>query len=240
MNRTPIARRAFDKYESYGAYHWRECDRRSKAFNPPLVARYQVVVDRLGSAARVLEMGAGDGCLTAMLAQSGAEVTGVEVDRAAVQLASIALKSTGNCAIIQADCYCLPFFEETFDVVVMADVIEHLDEPMVALAEANRVLKSDGLLLATTPKWRPDRVWDVRHVHEYTPAELQSCLGKYFGSVTVSFFWPAFWSKIYSTRVGWRALRVYARYFPNPFLKSGLREELFGQILAVCREPIRN
>jgi len=233
-------RRAFDKYESHGAYHWKECDRWSRVFNPPLVARYQVVIDRVRIASQILEIGAGDGCLTASLAESGVNVTGIEVDGTAVRLASRALQGRDNCAIARADCYKLPFSPEKFDVAVMADVIEHLDEPATALAEAARVLKPEGVLIVTTPKWRPDRVWDVCHVHEYTTSEIVHCLGKFFERVEISFFWPLFWSNIYSTKIGWRAIRMYARYFPNPFLKVGFAEDRFGQILAVCRNPMVN
>jgi SAM-dependent methyltransferase len=233
-------RRTFDKYESGGAYHWKECDRRSRTFNPPLVARYQVVADRITDAAHVLEIGAGDGRLTALLAESGARVVGIEIDDTAVRLASSALWRMENCAIAQADCYKLPFPTEIFDVAVMADVIEHLDEPESALEEAARVLKPGGVLILTTPKWRPDRVWDVHHVHEFTPSEIGSCLKQFFERVDISYFWPLFWSNVYSSRIGWRALRVYARYFPNPFLKVGSREESFGQILAMCCNPTKN
>jgi len=231
------SRRKFDKYDSLGAYHWQQSDRHSKTYNPPLVARYQIVIDRVKHAAQILEIGAGDGCLTASLAQNGTAVTGVEVESAAVRLASSALAHYQNCAIAQADCYRLPFLANAFDVVVMADVIEHLDDPETALAEAARVLNPDGVMILTTPKWRPDRMWDVYHVHEYTPRELNHCLKRFFGHVDVQFFWPLFWSNLYSTRIGWHALRTYARYFPNPFLKMGSVEDKFGQILAVCRIP---
>lgn len=230
-------RRSFDKYESYGAYHWKESDRWSKTFNPPLVARYQVVSDRVGDASRILEVGAGDGCLTARLTRAGANVIGVEVDDTAVKLAAKALRGIDDCAIAHADCYQLPFGSKAFDLVVMADVIEHLDDPNSALRETARVLKPDGFLIMTTPKWRPDRVWDVHHVHEYTSAEIDECLKGYFNSVELRYFWPLIWSRIYSTKIGWRALRIYARYFPNPFLKVGSKEDTFGQILAICRKP---
>jgi 2-polyprenyl-3-methyl-5-hydroxy-6-metoxy-1,4-benzoquinol methylase len=234
MHNSQNTRRAFDKYKLGGAYHWKECDRLSRRFNPPLVARYQVVIDCVESAAQVLEIGSGDGRLTASLAESSAKVVGIEIDNIAVRLAASALQPMENCVIAQADCYRLPFLAEKFDVVVMADVIEHLDKPEAALAEVARVLKSDGTLILTTPKWRPDRVWDVYHVHEYTPSEITNCLKNFFECVKISYFWPLFWSNVYSTKIGWRILRVYARYFTNPFLRVGSAEEGFGQILAVC------
>jgi SAM-dependent methyltransferase len=159
------------------------------------------------------------------------------VEPTAVRLAVAALKDFDQCSIAQADCYRLPFSPKTFDLAVMADVIEHLEDPESALAEAALVLKPDGILLVTTPKWRADRVWDVHHVREYTPSEIYACLSAFFQSVDISYFWPLFWSRLYSTRIGWRLLRAYSRYFSNPFLKVGAEETLFGQILAVCRGP---
>lgn len=50
-----------------------------------------------------------------------------------------------------ADAYQLPFGEGTFDVVVCAEVIEHMREPARALEEVRRVLKPGGKLLLTTP-----------------------------------------------------------------------------------------
>ena len=46
----------------------------------------------------------------------------------------------------------LPIPDETFDVVLCCEVIEHMDvDPMFMLSEANRVLKTGGTLIITTP-----------------------------------------------------------------------------------------
>ena len=50
-----------------------------------------------------------------------------------------------------ADAYRLPFGDEAFDVVLCAEVLEHMQEPARALAEMRRVLKAGGKLLLTTP-----------------------------------------------------------------------------------------
>ena len=46
----------------------------------------------------------------------------------------------------------LPFFEDnSFDLVTMFDVIEHLQKPCTVLNEAHRILKASGILIVTTP-----------------------------------------------------------------------------------------
>jgi ubiquinone/menaquinone biosynthesis C-methylase UbiE len=46
----------------------------------------------------------------------------------------------------------IPVEDETFDVVICCEVIEHMElDPMFMLAEVNRVLKPQGTLILTTP-----------------------------------------------------------------------------------------
>lgn len=46
----------------------------------------------------------------------------------------------------------LPVLDETFDVVLCCEVIEHMEvDPMFMMSEINRVLKPEGLLILTTP-----------------------------------------------------------------------------------------
>lgn len=57
--------------------------------------------------------------------------------------------------VVVADAADLPFEDETANLVVMTEVLEHLPEPQKALAEAARILKPGGLLALTTPfLWR--------------------------------------------------------------------------------------
>lgn len=45
----------------------------------------------------------------------------------------------------------LPFAGNTFDLVILGEVIEHLYDPDKIMSECNRILKSNGVLLITTP-----------------------------------------------------------------------------------------
>lgn len=52
---------------------------------------------------------------------------------------------------VLTDAHQLAFADETFDVVIIQAVLEHLIEPFVAVEEFWRILKPNGLVLADTP-----------------------------------------------------------------------------------------
>ena len=56
--------------------------------------------------------------------------------------------------LAQAHAETLPFPSESFDAVVLTEVIEHVDDPDAVLAEARRVLKPDGRCLVSAPNER--------------------------------------------------------------------------------------
>ncbi|OGV41772.1 MAG: hypothetical protein A2X48_14260 [Lentisphaerae bacterium GWF2_49_21] len=55
----------------------------------------------------------------------------------------------------------LPFRDDFFDIVVMDEVIEHLQEPGSTLREIKRVLKPDGYLIITTPSRFMTSFWKL-------------------------------------------------------------------------------
>ena len=65
----------------------------------------------------------------------------------------------------------MPTDSETYDVVRLSEVLEHVRDPVAVLKEMRRVIKPDGDLLATVPFiYRihgPDTDW-----HRFTPARL--------------------------------------------------------------------
>ncbi len=99
-----------------------------------------------GRGLEILDLGCRDGALsTAYL--DGNHVVGVDVDRAALARAEERGLETAWADVDES----LPFPAESFDVVVAAEVLEHLRLPERALGEAMRVLRPGGLLVGSVP-----------------------------------------------------------------------------------------
>lgn len=66
--------------------------------------------------------------------------------------------------------YALPFPDETFDCVIISEVLEHLHEDDRALREISRVLRSGGILAASVPREGPEAVcWALSKQYRNTP-----------------------------------------------------------------------
>ena len=51
----------------------------------------------------------------------------------------------------EIDMHALPYPDESFDLVVHSDTLEHVDDPLMALVECRRVLRQGGVLIYTIP-----------------------------------------------------------------------------------------
>lgn len=104
----------------------------------------------------VLDVGCGRGEILRRTTELGARAYGIDYAAAAVQLSrevSRSLEANGDPpGVYQASALYLPFEPESFDRVLMLDIVEHLypDELNHALAEAYRVLKPGGRIVIHT------------------------------------------------------------------------------------------
>jgi SAM-dependent methyltransferase len=97
----------------------------------------------------VLDLGCGDGRLTARLAETGARVTGVDRSRIALERAREAHPELELAA--PSPDGGLPFADGWFDVVVCINVLEHVADTQRFLSELRRVLAPAGFLALAVP-----------------------------------------------------------------------------------------
>lgn len=143
----------FTKYKEKGAYHW-EWYKNNEHYRSKVNQILKLVEEK-----SVLDVGAGDGLISSLL-----DIKGIDNDEEGVRLAR-----EKGADVILGDAYQIPFEDESFDSVLMADVLEHLEFPEKGLLEARRVLKK--YLYITTPE-RSDKMSKF-HYQEWTHKELE-------------------------------------------------------------------
>ena len=109
-----------------------------------------IVLDLVGAGKAVLDVGCSTGYLAVALGERGCTVTGIEVDPEAAELARPHLKD-----VVVADLDTVNLdslgIEDRFDVVVFADVLEHLRDPVGTLRAASDLLRPDGYVVVSIP-----------------------------------------------------------------------------------------
>lgn len=102
-----------------------------------------------GPTLRVLDAGCGSGRLLDELRDYG-HVTGLDLNPDSVEVA----RSRGHEDVVQGPVEQLPWPDETFDVVISLDMVEHTADDRVTLRELRRVTKTGGHFLMTVPALR--------------------------------------------------------------------------------------
>lgn len=110
---------------------------------------------------KILDLGCGAGGVCVSLANRNNRVVGLDLDKKLINLTKINVEDSedgfpnyGGVSEIRASGTSIPFKDETFDLIVCNDVIEHLDEQKELISEIYRVLKEGGYLYLTTPNKR--------------------------------------------------------------------------------------
>ena len=78
---------------------------------------------------------------------------------------------------VLADATNLPFRVGSFDGALLKDLIEHLDNPVRALAEAARTVRVGGVITVEVPRAIPRAVWgDPTHIRGFTARALEATM----------------------------------------------------------------
>jgi len=113
--------------------------------------RQEYLVRRLKSGMRVLNIGVGSGYLEGLAAAKGVDIYSLDPNEQSVERLRLSL-GVGDKAQV-GYCQKIPFNAELFDVVIMSEVLEHLDEDVFqqTITEVKRVLRKDGRFIGTVP-----------------------------------------------------------------------------------------
>ena len=140
----------------------------------PPPAHLAAFVRGLEPARRALDIGCGDGRLTAGIPSE--QVTAADVSRVALERAAARLGTEG--VLLEPDAP-LPFGDNSFDLVLCAETLEHVRDVQLLLSEARRVLEPGGRLAVTTPA-NPEAIAPEHpfspHIRFFTAASLREAL----------------------------------------------------------------
>lgn len=163
MNKEDFARRLWnyrkDNWNGVQAEEWQK-----KVVEQQLICDLNPFFERiehefsLAPPYRYLDVGSGIGSYVITALERGITAFGVEPDRIGVGTQESALRIA--CDRVGTDHIfasavgeCLPFPDESFDLITMNQVLEHVQDIPKVLDEAMRVLKAGGVLIFSTPNY---------------------------------------------------------------------------------------
>ena len=120
------------------------------------------------------DLGFGPGVLTAFILEQDTSwrVEGVDISKDCLHHAQRLLEKKrvlARSTLSVGDVRSLPYPDDTFDVVIAVEVLEHIPDPVTGLVEAMRVLKPDGYAMTALPVQLP--LW--MHLYDFdTPDEV--------------------------------------------------------------------
>jgi len=132
---------------------------------------------------KILDIGCGDGEYTSFFCSNDNEVFGLDIKNRVRQ-------EFRKFQFVKGNAESLPFPDESFDLIISFDVLEHIHDDLKAIKEMHRVLKEGGNLFLETPNRERLSYWllliigkkrnyplklgeDCIHLREYTKPELK-------------------------------------------------------------------
>ena len=139
--------------------------------------------------ADVLDVGCNTGYGTLRFLEVARRVVGVDVSDRAIEVARASTRD-GRPEFVVIDGITLPFPDDSFDLVVSFQVIEHIEDPVPYLREIRRVARPSATVLFTTPNagtrlYPGMKPWNRFHVREYLAPDLEAELREVFPDARV-------------------------------------------------------
>lgn len=134
----------------------------------------------------VLDIASGEGYGSFLLSKSATKVFGVDIDKESINHAKVKYAASKNIEFSVGSTDAIPLEDRSVDVVISFETIEHHDKHDLMMKEVSRVLKTDGVLLISSPeksiysKRDPNNPY---HIRELTLDEFSDLLKRNFKNV---------------------------------------------------------
>lgn len=142
---------------------------------PPVYDRIRKIIDWTPKSGKLLDLGCDRGDITVRYKAKAKQVFGVDNNPDAIRDAK---KLHKGVTFVLAQGEKLPFPDNTFDTVVMGDVLEHVEDEEQTVSEVYRVLKPDGNLVLSVPHKGLFRFLDSFNMKFYFPRTYKWWKGK--------------------------------------------------------------
>lgn len=134
----------------------------------------------------VLDIASGEGYGSYLISKGATKVFGVDIDEKSINHAKVKYISSKNIEFYVGSTDSIPLEDNTVDVVISFETIEHHDRHEMMMKEVSRVLKKNGVLLISSPEKNIYNERDINnpyHVKELTIDDFSGLLKKYFKNV---------------------------------------------------------
>lgn len=143
--------RAQDKHQEIEFFDGHAAEDSYDVFTPESNARITDSIIRLGRFKRgelIADLGCGSGVFTNLLQRAGLRCTGLDISP---KLIALGRQKYPDIEFVEGDVEHLPFPDSSLDGIVLSGLVHHLPDPTQCAAEAYRVLRRGGRIVAFDP-----------------------------------------------------------------------------------------
>lgn len=164
----------------------------------------------------ILDIASGEGYGSNLLAASAKSVIGVDIDKEAISKAKTKYQKS-NLTFKTGSADKIPVDDHSIDVLISFETIEHHDKHLEMFSEIKRVLKTDGILIMSSPDKKyytdiPNKI-NPFHVKELYLEEFEQLVGSNFKYFDVYFQKYIDKSSFFATVEEFNSLLIYSGDF---------------------------
>jgi 2-polyprenyl-3-methyl-5-hydroxy-6-metoxy-1,4-benzoquinol methylase len=182
---------------------WESGKARAENYSRDYGPIHDAIIGLIPPGSRVLDVGCGPGLLCRKIKQRvpATQVTGVDFSEYMLERnrqRDLKLGIEYRCLDVRNS---LPTIADTFDVVTMCEILEHLEQPEAVVEAALSLLRTGGCFILSCP--HDDGIPDPEHLRSWGHDELFHLLARYSRTVSFMHFPPPYfhvWMLAYLTK----------------------------------------